>query len=138
MYKITKIMALMAIYGLIWACYTVYGVSDIVLQTICGEARGESLIGQAWVAKVIQNRAKKGLSYEEVCKKPKQFSYWNNREESQTFTQEELEKAERAWDMAFHIESDVDHYHADYCNPSWRSKALYEKRIGNHVFMKVR
>lgn len=51
-------------------------------KTVIGEARGETLIGQAAVAWVIRNRAEHprwwgGPSWESVCLDPWQFSCWN-------------------------------------------------------------
>ena len=55
---------------------------DILARTLFGEARGEPIEGIMGVAAVIANRTHAqrpnwGLTVEEVCKKPKQFSCWN-------------------------------------------------------------
>lgn len=51
-------------------------------KTIWAEARGEPLEGQIAVANVILNRARQGGWWGDdvvkVCRKPKQFSCWNN------------------------------------------------------------
>ena len=53
----------------------------IFAKTIWAEARGEPLDGQIAVANVILNRAQQGGWWGDdvvkVCRKPKQFSYWN-------------------------------------------------------------
>lgn len=54
---------------------------DTLARTVFGEARGETRLGQIAVAHVILNRVKAeswyGDSIEEVCRKPWQFSCWN-------------------------------------------------------------
>lgn len=55
---------------------------DTLARTICGEARGEGYAGMAAVANVVVNRfrAQKprwGLTIAEVCRKPYQFSCWD-------------------------------------------------------------
>ena len=54
----------------------------IFAKTIWAEARGEPLDGQIAVANVILNRARQGGWWGDdvvkVCRKPKQFSCWND------------------------------------------------------------
>ena len=54
----------------------------IFAKTIWAAARGEPLEGQIAVANVIINRARQGGWWGDdvvkVCRKPKQFSCWNN------------------------------------------------------------
>jgi cell wall hydrolase len=57
-------------------------VSDriILILTIYGEARGESIEGQIAVGCVIRNRvlqSSKNEIYRDICLAPKQFSCWN-------------------------------------------------------------
>ena len=50
----------------------------IVALTILGEARGEGEKGMRGIAAVIVQRSKnRGLTYEQVCLEPWQFSPWN-------------------------------------------------------------
>ena len=50
----------------------------IVALTILGEARGEGEKGMRGIAAVIVQRSKnRGLTYEQVCLQPWQFSPWN-------------------------------------------------------------
>lgn len=52
----------------------------VIALTIYGEARSQSILGQAAVGAVIRNRVNKknfGSDYRKVCLKPKQFSCWN-------------------------------------------------------------
>ena len=54
---------------------------EVLARTIWGEARGEKKEGMAAVASVILNRTRRGGWFGEtitqVCKKPWQFSCWN-------------------------------------------------------------
>ncbi|NLY55742.1 MAG: cell wall hydrolase [Firmicutes bacterium] len=54
---------------------------EFLARTIYGEARGENLETQLYVAWVIRNRVQAkgrfGATYEEVVTKPFQFSSWN-------------------------------------------------------------
>lgn len=55
---------------------------DTLARTVYGEARGESVLGMIAVAHVILNRVKAqswfGKTIEGVCRKPWQFSCWND------------------------------------------------------------
>ena len=121
----------------------------IAIQTIIGEARGESEMGQIAVGEVIRNRANDKHWYndetiEEVCLKPWQFSFWNDRDTAlRTLARipgDVWQQCSKSWAL-----SEDSKYTSGanlYCRwdywPDWRcnGKAKFIKRIGSHVFYK--
>lgn len=116
---------------------------EIVSATLILEAGGEYVKGaMEAVNEVIYNRSiARKLARWEVCLQPKQFSCWNSGDILPL-----LAKAKRhpRWSEAMRIAtSDItsytagaDHYHADYCSPSWASALTQTTKIGRHVFYK--
>ena len=123
---------------------------DVLTRTVYGEARGESVDGQAAVAWVIRNRAAAGRGYmgrtiKEVCLKPKQFSCWNssdpNRKQLLTLdTNDQLYKSIRkvVEEVLNGTRDDKTqgslHYHAKTIKPSWTNGKTSVVTIGNHLF----
>ncbi len=123
---------------------------DVLTRTVYGEARGESQDGQAAVAWVILNRAKKGRTYmgkniKEVCLKPSQFSCWNSNDPNRKLlvtldTNNETYKRIRKIVEEVLNETRADnthdstHYHTSRVEPSWAKGKNPVVTIGNHLF----
>lgn len=122
---------------------------DVIARTIWGEARGEGIEGMAAVADVIRNRVKAGAWYgatfEEVCKKPKQFSCWNTNDPNyqkllhvndsdEQFKYAKLIAGATVDGTLENITGGATHYHARTMYPSWASSLTETARIGNHIF----
>lgn len=130
---------------------------DIVARTLYGEARGEySKVGIAAfiaVANVIANRTthskKYGVTYADVCLKPRQFSCWNASDPNRIIIQEETLDKEPlfritktvAQKVMFGLWPDLtkgsDHYHALSCKPYWAKENKIRLQLGNHIFYKL-
>lgn len=130
---------------------------DVLARTIWGEARGESLSGKEAVANVVMNRLKHanrrgkfwwGNSLEEICKKPYQFSCWNENdpnylkiiavkeEDSQFVICQRI--ARRALNGILPDKTNgADHYHADYVTPKWADARVPCATIGRHLFYQL-
>jgi spore germination cell wall hydrolase CwlJ-like protein len=117
----------------------------IVALTLFMEAAGEGFDGQYAVASVIWNRANGDTSkLVAVCKKPKQFSCWNNRTSYDVPTDyaslvawnHSLRLATAMVDGTFRPLHNATHYHAIWMKkyPSWASKMKYVTTIGKHIF----
>lgn len=117
-------------------------------RTIYGEARGESTAGKKAVACVIMNRYKSkkwfaGKTIAETCKKPWQFSCWNqndpNCKKIENATKYELGEC---YDIAEKFISGeyqdflcgACHYHTLNVLPSWAEGKKADFHIGNHLF----
>jgi N-acetylmuramoyl-L-alanine amidase len=121
---------------------------DIAARTVWGEARGEGFEGMVAVAHVIANRALKGgwwgATLEEVCKKPWQFSAWNdndpNREKLVSLSKTHPEYLMALQAVAVALVADEDptlgacHYHTKNIDPAWASGAEASAIIGNHRY----
>jgi spore germination cell wall hydrolase CwlJ-like protein len=126
-------------------------------KTIYGEARGEykkpngginSLIA---VGNVIMNRhVESGVSIEEVCLKPKQFSCWNMGDVNRQLVLNPpigdviyimcLATAQNIIDGKIKdITYGANHYHAKNITkiPRWAEGKVPTFEIGNHVFFKL-
>jgi len=107
---------------------------DTLARTLWGEARGESKEGREAIASVIHNRLKKpsrfGKNIEGVCRKPKQFSCWNDGDpnlpklkkvdKSDPIFAECIAIAEKT--VQGHLDDLIkgaDHYHALGVSPPW-------------------
>jgi N-acetylmuramoyl-L-alanine amidase len=105
---------------------------------IVHEARGEPVLGQLAVSKVVLTRAKNDLS--KVCQvvfKPYQFSW--------TITMTglpdsmEFERALKIAALAVRMDDftgGATHYHADHIRPTWSRKMKRTVKIGRHIFYK--
>jgi N-acetylmuramoyl-L-alanine amidase len=121
----------------------------VVAQTLWGEARGEGERGIHAVANVIVNRVRRpcwwGADFESVCRKPWQFSCWNekdpNRAKMEAVTTEDrsywtcADIAERAVSGCLaDITGGATHYHVIGLHPAWEKELTETARIGRHVF----
>lgn len=128
---------------------------DVLARTLYGEARGEPARGKEAVAAVVMNRVRRarrsggrywwGASVGEVCRKPWQFSCWNetdpNLEMLASLTADNkvfqscLRIARRAiaGTLADPTEG-ATHYHAKSARPPWARGRAPAAEIGNHLF----
>ena len=102
------------------------------------EARGESRLGQVYVARTVLNRAEKsGKSIEEVVNASYQFSWTaedkvvSPADEPKAFLQC-TESSVLAAD--FEINSKITHYHEVSARPYWASLFKPAARVGRHIF----
>jgi len=128
--------------------------SEIFAKTLYGEARGESVSGIEAVANVILNRVKYALqkgsywwgnSIIEVCKKPFQFSCWNEQDVNAPLLEKDL-RDDPIYQICYRIAKraiagcltdnthGATHYHTLRCNPAWARCAVPCAQIGNHLF----
>ncbi len=122
---------------------------DVLARTVWGEARGEGVAGMAAVAMVVINRAKKpgwwGRGIEEICRRKRQFSCWNdddpNRSKLATIGAEDrrfaqaMAIAELAQMGALADFTDgATHYHAREVLPKWAEGKDPCLRLGGHLF----
>ena len=129
---------------------------DIAARTVWAEARGESDAGKLAVAWVIRTRAetrkKDGSPYwwgdgiAGVCKKPWQFSCWNqndpNRDGLLSLKTDSVGYQQALTAVALALVSNEDptdganHYHTKEVEPHW-SEGQPFKIIGNHRFYRL-
>lgn len=127
------------------------GDVETLARTLWGEARGEGKEGMAAVASVIMNRVKRGgwfgSSITKVCKKPLQFSCWN---EGDPNCEKMLEVTEidKQYAQALAIAEKAvagtlpdptggaTHYHEYKILPKWAKSLKQTTQIGNHIFYK--
>ncbi len=127
---------------------------DILARTLYGEARGEGLAGLEAVAAVILNRvafsARRGKYWwgntiGEVCRKPWQFSCWNDNDPNSR-----LIAAVNDDDKVFRLcrrvarravagvlpdtTSGATHYHHRSLRPHWSEGKIPCAEIGHHLF----
>ena len=129
----------------------------IVALTILGEARGEGEKGMRGIAAVIVQRSKnRGLTYEQVCLEPWQFSPWNAgggkvKKESELY---HLWKSPSMWyarklarnmdEVALCEFKNADHFCTLKTNPSWAYDKKKKKWIDpvlvfkNHKFYRLK
>jgi spore germination cell wall hydrolase CwlJ-like protein len=112
-------------------------------QAVYFEARGEPLIGQLAVARVVVNRASSGLYPSDYCSvvtQRSQFSFVRGgripqADESSTAWLRAKAIAQIAhqdlWDCAA---DDALYFHASYVKPSWARRKTQVARIDTHVF----
>lgn len=117
----------------------------IPIQTIIGEARGESLAGQIAVGEVIRERIGKrwfGHDAEDVCMKSMQFSFWDDKDTAirtlQRISPEVWQRASQAWHESAktNLSKGATHYCRYDVWPAWRTdpSMKFKGRIGRHVF----
>lgn len=128
---------------------------DTLARTLWGEARGESDAGIEAVACVVVNRARLGVTHRrlswwgvtiiDVCRKPKQFSCWNDDDPNcaklkKVTTADKdflrcLDVAARAVDgKLFDATSGATHYHTKSVRPAWAEGHAPTVTIGCHRF----
>lgn len=121
--------------------------NDIAIYTIVAEGRNQSLEGQIAIANVIRNRVAQkrwyGRTVEEVCKKPWQFSCWNNKKDRNypyniKITNNIWNNAKKAWDLSANtnLVDNANLYHTTKVKPSWNKskKVKFIKKIDDHLF----
>lgn len=127
--------------------------ADVMARTIWGEARNQGVAGMQAVANVIMNRVKKGgwygLTAEEVCKKPYQFSCWlksdpnyeklTNVDTSDRQFAQALDIAKKALNGEIGDNTGgATEYHTTAIKPNWNwNKLIKTASIGDHVFYKT-
>jgi N-acetylmuramoyl-L-alanine amidase len=131
---------------------------DTLARTIWGEARGEGAAGMQAVAAVILNRlsiTKKSGGYWwgdnliEICRKPYQFSCWNENDPN-------LKKLQAVDDRDLHFATALrlarravttgltdptngaTHYHAAGITPYWSKNEKPCAVLGRHIFYKLK
>ena len=126
---------------------------EIMSRTIWGEARGEPHIGMVAVAHVILNRWKgmkwySGATIAETCRKPWQFSCWNENDPNLpkllavgVSDPRMRECIVIALEAIAGTSSDPTkhstHYHAsDIVPPLWAATGTLTAEIGRHLFYK--
>ena len=124
---------------------------EALSRTIWGEARGEPRLGKTAVAHVILNRwraqrPRYGLTIWEVCRKPYQFSCWNEADpnlavmESCALNDGPLrECVVVALETIAGTTSDptkgAKHYHSTgIIPPPWAAQGQVSAEIANHIF----
>ena len=116
-------------------------VDEIVLQTIAMESANQPILGQAYVAKTIQTRARRGkISPRQAVLVPKQYSCWNSPKWAKAwldtnYTPKARQNALEAWQMASRLPM-VSHYHTRQVRPYWASSMQRIVIVGQHHFYK--
>ena len=106
------------------------------------EARGEKLLGQLMVAKVIVNRVASPRWPSSICNvitQDRQFSFYRKGKAPSPRDEVAWAKAQK---LAVQIINDpdilpytiADHYHTVDVHPVWRRKLYRIVRIGKHIF----
>ena len=106
------------------------------------EARGEKLLGQLMVAKVIVNRVASPRWPSSMCNvitQDRQFSFYRKGKAPSPRDEEAWAKAQ---ELTVQIINDpdilpytiADHYHTVDVHPVWRRKLYRIVRIGKHIF----
>lgn len=130
---------------------------DLLARTIWGEARGEGTNGMRAVACVIMNRLKIaqkkngfwwGDNLTEICRKPYQFSAWNNDDPNRSLM-EKVDKNNAVFSAALRIArravygdlpdetKGATHYHRIGITPIWTHKEKPVEVIGKHIFYRL-
>ena len=124
---------------------------ETLARTIWGEARGEPQAGKVAVAHVILNRRRSGRWYggatiEEVCRRPYQFSCWNENDPNLSKMQSvDLNDGPLRLCVLVALEAiagttsdptkGATHYHAsDMLPPPWAATGTLVAEIGRHLF----
>ncbi len=134
---------------------------DILARTLYGEARGEffrpdgGLSALIAVANVVMNRLKRGgwfgQTLSEVCRKPYQFSCWNQGDPNLTVISHVkagndeifdtcLQTAEKVIEGSWpDLTGGATHYHASTLErlPQWAKGKRPTCRVGRHVFYQL-
>jgi len=110
-------------------------------STLYYESNSEPIEGVRAVYEVVRNRAHKNkTSWCAEIKKKFQFSYLNSGkiklDTPITPREKELFDSVKALDNI--LEYDTMFYHAAYVKPAWSKKMVIDKRIGQHIFYKLK
>jgi N-acetylmuramoyl-L-alanine amidase len=117
---------------------------SIPVMTLIAEAGGEPdrIKAMQAVGNVIRNRSKaRGLTVDEVCLQPWQFSCWNDKARLRAFIRKNravYEDALTAWQLSGveDVTGGADHYHTKGVNPRWNRGMKETVVIANHRFFK--
>jgi len=130
---------------------------DVFARTLYGEARGEGLTGLEAVANVIMNRLKIsrqkgkfwwGNDLVSICKKPYQFSCWNEKDVN-LIKINDITAKDKIFATCVRIArkavagilkdntNGATHYHAKYIEPFWAKNQIPNADIGQHLFYKI-
>ena len=117
----------------------------VVHKTLISEAGGEKdrIRAMQAVGNVIRRRAElRGMTVEQVCLQPLQFSCWNG---GSGRVDAFARKNQAIWDDALtawqlsgveDVTGKADLYHADYVKPRWDwSKTVRTVKVGRHIFL---
>ena len=117
------------------------------------EARGEPIQGQIAVAQVVMNRVRSSLYPDTICgvvyqgqnrRSGCQFSFTCD---GRADVPKDKEKWRKVNEVAKHMTDGeswlgdighATHYHANYVKPRWRRELNRVKRVGRHIFYRVR
>lgn len=132
---------------------------EIMAKTIYGEARGEfnrlegGLSSLIAIGNVINNRLKSGffgISVQDICLKPWQFSCWNRRDPNYAIITEVtsddpifkicLEVSEKIVNQDMpDLTKGADHYYSSLVKntPFWALKKNPSTKIGQHLFFNL-
>lgn len=133
-------------------------IIDTLARTIWGEARGEGAAGMQAVATVILNRFSIAKEYGgywwgddiiEICRKPYQFSCWNENDPNLKKLQDiddrdldfatALRLARRAVTIGLTDPTGgATHYHAAGIEPYWAKNEKPCAVMGRHIFYKLK
>ncbi|RMF03345.1 MAG: cell wall hydrolase [Alphaproteobacteria bacterium] len=117
------------------------------------EARGESERGQLAVAQVVMNRVRSSLYPDTICgvvfqgqlrRSGCQFSFTCDgradvpREKEQWIKANQLAEKVTSGKVWLEEIGHATHYHATYVRPKWRRQMDHIKRVGRHIFYRVR
>jgi len=105
------------------------------------EAGNQPVEGIRAVYEVIRNRAeKKNTSWCRVISERKQFSFLNSGKISlySDLKKDEKKLFDAVKSLDNVLSNDVLFYHATYVKPAWSKKMVVDKRIGQHIFYKLR
>lgn len=123
------------------------GNAQIVISTLMGEALGEGVKGMQAVAEVLRNRARaRGTTMSQEAMRPKQFSFWNDREQAKAWIADNVDG--KGYDMAMealglaengsNVAGSADHYfNPKLARPAWAKRMTKTVSIGGHDFYKA-
>ncbi|KAK9882351.1 hypothetical protein WA026_020873 [Henosepilachna vigintioctopunctata] len=124
---------------------------EIFAKTVYGEARGEPVEGQIWVAWVIKNRARANKKYwggskiGDVCRHPYQFEPWNGKTDIIITEPAVYKRIKTLTDQIYDDPPSQDptdgsqYFHSTYMKkyPSWVKNCKKTRTIGHHIFYKA-
>ena len=141
LHTLTRILLFISTAFILNSCEPAFSqeVDEVVLQTIAMESANQPILGQAYVAKTIQTRARRSnISPRRAVLAPKQYSCWNSPKLAKAwldtnYTPKARQNALEAWQMAFKLPM-VSHYHTRQVKPYWASSMQRIITVGQHHF----
>jgi spore germination cell wall hydrolase CwlJ-like protein len=126
---------------------------ECLARAVYFEARGEPLVGQEMVAKVVVNRATSRYYPDTVCEVVYQNDHRRNACQF-SFACDDIPdriREPQAYEIALDVAANAlscdlkcrilksfadrsTHYHADFVSPSWSKKLAKTAQIGRHIF----